>query len=122
MNKYQHTLEKLENNTAKRSIALVIEGALIGVLAGLTAVLYRYCLTYAESGLYAVLNFIRGNAGVTAPLVCRSYFDGMYCRKDCEMGANGCRFRDPAGFRGGPRLFGPEFLACHFSQIHRWYT
>lgn len=25
------------------------------------------------------------------------------------MGANGCRFRDPAGFRGGPRLFGPEF-------------
>ena len=66
MNKYQHTLEKLENNTAKRSIALVIEGALIGVLAGLTAVLYRYCLTYAESGLYAVLNFIRGNAGVTA--------------------------------------------------------
>ena len=66
MNKYQHTLEKLENNTAKRSITLVIEGALIGVLAGLTAVLYRYCLTYAESGLYAVLNFIRGNAGVTA--------------------------------------------------------
>ena len=66
MNKYQHTLEKLENNTAKRSIILVIEGALIGVLAGLTAVLYRYCLTYAESGLYAVLNFIRGNAGVTA--------------------------------------------------------
>ena len=56
------------------------------------------------------------------PLVCRSYFDGMYCRKDCEMGANGCRFRDPAGFRGGPRLFGPEFLACRFSQIHRWYT
>ena len=50
MNKYQHTLEKLENNTAKRSIALVIEGALIGVLAGLTAVLYRYCLTYAEGG------------------------------------------------------------------------
>ena len=66
MNKYQHTLKKLENNTAKRSIALVIEGALIGVLAGLTAVLYRYCLTYAESGLYAVLNFIRGNAVVTA--------------------------------------------------------
>lgn len=66
MDKYQHTLEKLENNTAKRSITLVLEGALIGVLAGLTAVLYRYCLTYAENGLYAVLNFIRGNAGVTA--------------------------------------------------------
>ena len=66
MDKYQHTLEKLANATTKRSITLVLEGALIGVLAGLTAVLYRYCLTYAESGLYAVLNFIRGNAGVTA--------------------------------------------------------
>lgn len=99
MNKYQHTLEKLENNTAKRSIALVIEGALIGVLAGLTAVLYRYCLTYAESGLYAGSEFHTRKCRCYRPLVCRSYFDGMYCRKDCEMGANGCRFRDPAGFR-----------------------
>ena len=117
MNKYQHTLEKLENNTAKRSITLVIEGALIGVLAGLTAVLYRYCLTYAESGLYAVLNFIRGNAGVTALWFAALILMGCIVAKIVKWEP-----MDPAGFRGGPRLFGPEFLACRFSQIHRWYT
>ena len=122
MNKYQHTLEKLENNTAKRSITLVIEGALIGVLAGLTAVLYPILPNLCRERIICGSEFHTRKCRCYRPLVYRSYFDGMYCRKDCEMGANGCRFRDPAGFRGGPRLFGPEFLACHFSQIHRWYT
>lgn len=40
-------------------ITLILEGALIGILAGLTAVLYRYLLSWAESGLYIVLDFIQ---------------------------------------------------------------
>lgn len=40
-------------------LTLIAEGGLVGILAGLTAVLYRYLLTWAESGLYAVLNFIQ---------------------------------------------------------------
>lgn len=40
-------------------ITLILEGAMIGVLAGLTAVLYRYLLSWAESGLYTVLDFIQ---------------------------------------------------------------
>ena len=50
----------------KKSLILVIEGALIGILAGLTAVLYRYCLTWAEGGLYQILNFIQGNGPAIA--------------------------------------------------------
>lgn len=60
MNKYQKTLQRLEENSFKKSVMLVIEGGLIGILAGLTAVAYRYCLTWAESGLYQVLDFIKG--------------------------------------------------------------
>lgn len=40
-------------------LILISEGGLVGILAGLTAVLYRYFLTWAESGLYTVLDFIR---------------------------------------------------------------
>lgn len=61
MNKYRKTLQQLEQNTFKKNATLVIEGALIGILAGLTAVAYRYCLTWAESGLYRVIDFIKGN-------------------------------------------------------------
>lgn len=61
MNKYQNTLEGLEQPTWKRDIALVIEGGLIGILAGLTAVAYRFCLTWAEAGLYQILETIEGN-------------------------------------------------------------
>ena len=50
----------------KKNIILVIEGAIIGILAGLTAVLYRYCLTWAEGGLYQILNFIQGDGPAIA--------------------------------------------------------
>lgn len=62
MNKYQNTLEGLKQHTWKRDVTLVTEGALIGVLAGLTAVAYRFCLTWAEAGLYEILDAIQGNA------------------------------------------------------------
>lgn len=61
MDKYHKTLQQLERDTFKKGATLAAEGALIGILAGLTAVLYRYCLTWAESGLYTILSFIKGN-------------------------------------------------------------
>lgn len=66
MKKSKRTLENLEQNSWKRSLILVIEGGLVGVLAGLTAVLYRYCLSWAESGLYEILSLIRGNGPAIA--------------------------------------------------------
>lgn len=45
----------------KQILYLVIEGGLIGTLAGLTAVVYRFFLTWAETGLNHVLFFIKGN-------------------------------------------------------------
>ena len=50
-----------KNRDFKQNILLVIEGALIGILAGLTAVAYRFCLTWAESGLNHILQLIKGN-------------------------------------------------------------
>ncbi len=47
--------------STKESCLLLLEGVLIGVFAGLTAVLYRLSLTWAEAGLYRVLSLIRGN-------------------------------------------------------------
>lgn len=47
-------------------ITLILEGGLVGILAGLTAVLYRFLLTWAESGLYTVLDFIRNKPLYTA--------------------------------------------------------
>lgn len=61
MNKNKTTLQQLEEKSFRRSVTLVIEGAIIGILAGLTAIAYRYCLTYAESGLYYVLHTIKEN-------------------------------------------------------------
>ncbi len=66
MNKYYHTLENLEHPSWNRSLTLVVEGGLIGILAGLTAVLYRYCLTWAETGLYQILDRIRENGPAIA--------------------------------------------------------
>ena len=63
MNKHQKTIKTLEKNTWKDSLLLVLEGAVVGILAGLIAVLYRYCLSFAEKGLYATLDMINGNVG-----------------------------------------------------------
>lgn len=62
MDKYQNTLESLKSHTWKKDVTLVIEGVLIGILAGMTAVAYRFCLTWAETGLYEILEHIQGNA------------------------------------------------------------
>ena len=61
MNKYRKTLQQLEKDSFRRSVSLVIEGLLIGALAGLTAVAYRYCLTYAEDALSFILHAVQGN-------------------------------------------------------------
>lgn len=53
---------KWKKTVLRRNTMLVLEGAFVGTLAGLTAIAYRYCLSYAETGLYWTLNFIRGNA------------------------------------------------------------
>jgi len=61
MTKHKRTMKTLEKNTFKDSLLLVMEGAVVGILAGLIAVAYRYCLSFAEDGLYSALNFIKGN-------------------------------------------------------------
>ncbi len=43
----------------KETLIRVLEGIVVGCLAGLTAVFYRLSLTWAESGLFWVLNQIR---------------------------------------------------------------
>lgn len=45
----------------KTTVLFLLESALVGILAGLTAVAYRFCLSFAENGLYTILDFIRGN-------------------------------------------------------------
>lgn len=61
MNKYTQTLKKLEQTTAKDNMILVLQGGIVGVLAGLTAVAYRYCLAYAETALGWILKTINHN-------------------------------------------------------------
>lgn len=48
-------------NKKKKDILLVTEGVLVGVLAGLTAVFYRYCIVWAEKGLHFIRELVRGN-------------------------------------------------------------
>lgn len=55
------------NQQTKKSYArLLLEGALVGVVAGFIAVLYRYLLTFAESFLYAIWDIIRDNPAAIA--------------------------------------------------------
>lgn len=58
--KEKSTYRKIEYSR-KESIYLIIRGLEVGVVAGLVSVLYRYALSFAESGLYKVLDFIKGN-------------------------------------------------------------
>lgn len=44
-----------------KGIRLIAEGVLIGILSGLTASAYRLLLMNAETALFWILNFIRGN-------------------------------------------------------------
>lgn len=50
----------------KNDFFLCLEGALAGIAAGIASAFYRYSLTYAEQGLYKILDFIKGNALYTA--------------------------------------------------------
>ena len=45
----------------KEQLTLVAESGLVGILAGLLIVVYRYALTYAENGLFHILEIIQGN-------------------------------------------------------------
>lgn len=59
-------MKKFDSTKAKQHHSLVLEGALVGIIAGLTAVLYRFCLTYTEKYLYQILSVIQGNPWKTA--------------------------------------------------------
>lgn len=99
MNKYQNTLEGLKQHTWKRDVTLVTEGALIGVLAGLTAVAYRFCLTWAEAGLYEILDAIQGNA--PAILLWFAALAAMGC-----LTARAVRFEPMSSGSGIPQVSG----------------
>lgn len=53
--------DQQQKNTGKESLTLIMEGVLVGALAGLTAIFYRFCLLWAENGLFHILEFIQGN-------------------------------------------------------------
>ncbi|MGN1328951.1 MAG: chloride channel protein [Eubacterium sp.] len=58
--KKKSTYRKIEYGR-KESFYLIVRGLEVGIVAGLTAVLYRYALSFAESGLMKVLDFVKGN-------------------------------------------------------------
>lgn len=61
MNKQNKSQNVQWKNTGKETLTLIIEGALVGGLAGITAIFYRFCLLWAETGLFRILEFIQGN-------------------------------------------------------------
>ncbi|MCH5317880.1 MAG: ClC family H(+)/Cl(-) exchange transporter [Eubacterium sp.] len=63
--KERGTLRKLEAKR-KESIYLIIRGIEVGIVAGLVSVLYRWLLSNAESGLEAVIQFVKGSPVKTA--------------------------------------------------------
>ena len=58
--KEKSTYRKIEYRR-KESFYLIVRGLEVGIVAGITAVLYRYALSYAEKGLMKVLDFVKGN-------------------------------------------------------------
>lgn len=58
--KNKNTFRKIEYHK-KESFYLIVRGIEVGIAAGLIAVLYRYMLSFAESGLMGILGFIKGS-------------------------------------------------------------
>lgn len=59
-NKEKTTFRKIEYHK-KESFYLIVRGLEVGITAGLVSVFYRYSLTFAETGLMKVLDFIKGD-------------------------------------------------------------
>lgn len=57
---YFATLRHLEKHRTE-SLRFVLDGILVGMAAGLTTVFYRFLLSYAEEGLFQIIDFIQGN-------------------------------------------------------------
>lgn len=55
------TARKIQSKNSE-AIFLVIRGLEVGLAAGLIAVLYRYLLQFAESGLYNIIDYVKGSA------------------------------------------------------------
>ena len=62
MKEHKSTWAGMSKAFCSNNILLVVQGILIGILTGLTVVLYRYCLTWAESFLFYIQAQIQGNA------------------------------------------------------------
>lgn len=58
--KEKTTFRKIEYHR-KESFYLIIRGLEVGITAGLISVFYRYALSFAETGLMKVLDFVRDN-------------------------------------------------------------
>ena len=59
-NEKKSTYRKIEYHR-KESMFLIIRGVEVGVFAGLVAVLYRFLLQCAETGIMTILEIVKGN-------------------------------------------------------------
>ena len=53
-------------NAARSQITFVLEGLVIGLVAGAAAIIYRYLLTFAEKGLFRIIPLVKSNLLYTA--------------------------------------------------------
>lgn len=55
-----NTVRKIEAKN-KEAFFLIIRGVEVGLCAGLVCILYRYLLSFAEEGLFKILDLVKGN-------------------------------------------------------------
>jgi H+/Cl- antiporter ClcA len=87
------------SHSLEKNTLVLIRGCVIGIMAALTVVAYRFCLSYAENALFFVLSFIKGH-----PFYIALWFVAL-----AVMGilvARTVRFESMAGSSGVPQLMG----------------
>lgn len=81
----------------KEQVILIAQGGVVGILAGLVIVIYRYALTYAEGGLFHILDVIKGNLPLTL-----LWFVALIAMACIVVGC--LRFESTAGGSGLPQV------------------
>lgn len=82
-----------QNKIGKDDLILILEGIVIGALAGLTTIFYRFCILWSETGLFCILKFIQGNVlAITLwflALIFMGVFVSRMIRLDSMAGGSG---------------------------------